>query len=346
MRKIHPEYPIMKTQIRCLCSSFAACGLIGTLALLLALESYSATVDWSGGGTDNNWTTPANWTGGTAPVMGDSLQFFWQQTSQSNYNDYADLTLFNHIGVGGGSPSLFSGYSIGGDRIYLLGGISVSGPAFNLDPNISLRMYCDVTLGADQTFTAERPLSLNGFLNVASYRLDISNSASISISSLAAVTSNALANTVYKRGAGTLSFPAGSQIVSSLPAQFNLEVDEGNVVLAGTANGCVFYLTNHGSMVLNGSAHEVRFTSGVTNTLTGTGYADNLFSDAGGIFIPGTSTAPGILQCGSFIPGGNPAATFRVRLNGTNAGTGYSQMVVMERILCAGREDGVRIPDW
>ena len=46
------------------------------LFLLQSIISYAATKTWSGGtGAGKNWTTGANWSGGTAPVSGDDIIF-------------------------------------------------------------------------------------------------------------------------------------------------------------------------------------------------------------------------------------------------------------------------------
>ncbi len=46
------------------------------LFLLQSIISYAATKTWSGGtGAGKNWTTGANWSGGTAPVAGDDIIF-------------------------------------------------------------------------------------------------------------------------------------------------------------------------------------------------------------------------------------------------------------------------------
>lgn len=50
--------------------------MIAILFLLQSIISYAATKTWSGGtGAGKNWTTGANWSGGTAPVAGDDIIF-------------------------------------------------------------------------------------------------------------------------------------------------------------------------------------------------------------------------------------------------------------------------------
>jgi autotransporter-associated beta strand protein len=64
---------------------------LGALLWLSAALSLSAqtTNTWSGGGTDNNWSTAANW-GGTAPVSGNALKFSGT-VRQTNTNDISGL---------------------------------------------------------------------------------------------------------------------------------------------------------------------------------------------------------------------------------------------------------------
>src|SRR5688572_475694 len=58
-------------------------------------QAHGADRTWTGGGSDNNWSTPANW-GGTAPTAGDLL-FFTGTMSLLNTNDFTPGTLFNGI---------------------------------------------------------------------------------------------------------------------------------------------------------------------------------------------------------------------------------------------------------
>jgi hypothetical protein len=58
---------------------------------------------WDGGGTDDNWTTAANWVGDAAPLSGDSLAFPAGAARLDNINDYPPGTVFYAITVSGGN---------------------------------------------------------------------------------------------------------------------------------------------------------------------------------------------------------------------------------------------------
>ena len=74
----------MKTALACI------------FALLTALvPSRAATVTWTGGGTDDNWSTAANW-GGIVPSPGDSL-IFTTTSRLNNTNNFSPGTTFNGI---------------------------------------------------------------------------------------------------------------------------------------------------------------------------------------------------------------------------------------------------------
>lgn len=79
-------------------------GKLGVCALPLALylvlsqaflASGQTTSTWTGGGANNNWSTPANW-GGTAPVSGNALTFSGS-ARQTNTNDVSGLANLNTI---------------------------------------------------------------------------------------------------------------------------------------------------------------------------------------------------------------------------------------------------------
>ncbi|MSU58353.1 MAG: hypothetical protein EXS35_09255 [Pedosphaera sp.] len=75
---------------------FPLCALVAALAWPSDL---SATVRfWTGGGTNNNWTTATNWSTGVAPVANDDLIFQGgaavDVTSLNNTNTYAAGRVF------------------------------------------------------------------------------------------------------------------------------------------------------------------------------------------------------------------------------------------------------------
>jgi len=72
----------------------------------------AASSTWTGGGADNNWSTPANW-GGTAPLASDDLVFPSGAARLANTNDFAAGTSFNSITISG------SGYTLSGNSIAL-----------------------------------------------------------------------------------------------------------------------------------------------------------------------------------------------------------------------------------
>ena len=88
----------------------------GLIALLLfAAQAHAATRTWNGNGTDNNWTTSANWD--VLPIAGDDLVFPTVGTRLSPNNNFAALTSFASITVSG------SGYTIGGNSVTLTGSL-------------------------------------------------------------------------------------------------------------------------------------------------------------------------------------------------------------------------------
>ena len=79
------------------------------------------TCTWTGGGADTNWMTAANWDGGTAPVVGDSIVFdsTGVETRPSPNNNFPAGTSFEKITVSA------SGYTIGGNSVSLTSGLVV-----------------------------------------------------------------------------------------------------------------------------------------------------------------------------------------------------------------------------
>jgi autotransporter-associated beta strand protein len=73
------------------------------------------TVVWSGGGRSANWSDPANWAGGVAPVAGDDLVFSGTAARLAATNDFPAGTAFHSITIAGGD------YVLAGNRLILDG---------------------------------------------------------------------------------------------------------------------------------------------------------------------------------------------------------------------------------
>ncbi len=89
------------------------------LILLLAAQgAWSATITWTGGGGDANWSTGLNW-GGTAPAAGDDLVFAGSARPAST-NDLPAATSFASLTFSAGCAAC----TIGGNQITLAGSLT------------------------------------------------------------------------------------------------------------------------------------------------------------------------------------------------------------------------------
>ena len=118
----------------------------------------SATRTWTGGGGDNNWTTPANW-GGTAPVAGDDLVFPAGAARLSNTNNFAAATAFNSITISG------TGYTLAGNSV-ALGATGLTSSAIGSANTVSLAMSFAATVTVTVADAAST-LTLGGILSGA-----------------------------------------------------------------------------------------------------------------------------------------------------------------------------------
>ena len=64
------------------------------------------TCTWDGGGTDNKWSTAANWSNDMAPMAGDNLVFPPGAARSNNVNDYPSSTQFASITISGGTYNI------------------------------------------------------------------------------------------------------------------------------------------------------------------------------------------------------------------------------------------------
>ena len=117
---------------------------------------------WSGGGADGNWSTLANWAGGTAPAAGDLLLFPGGVTNVTTTNDLTPGIVISKILVTG------AGYSLAGNAITLQsGGLSDSGG--------SAAVFLPITLGAAESLinSSSGTLTLSGGIDQNGFQLTL-----------------------------------------------------------------------------------------------------------------------------------------------------------------------------
>jgi hypothetical protein len=283
---------------------------------------------WTGvSGIDKNWMTPGNWQGGVAPSPGDNLIFpSGTGSNLTNHNNFPDGTTFGKITL---SPGPGQDYTIGGNRVILTNGMaeSVAG--------LSSFVYFNITLGANQTFTASKLLVFNNVIDLQTYQLIVNNTANVTFNgTLNIAPGNTIGQTsLIKTNTGTLTFSSTATISSTNSPQVYLA--QGTLVMSGVSSNVDFTL-GLGSMVLDGvvddpASFDVVTIGGPGSSLSGTGTAGRITVDQNAqqsSCVPGDSGAPGVLKCGSFNCSAVLANTLQIKVNGTTPGTGYSQLLI------------------
>jgi hypothetical protein len=77
-------------------------GSVDAFLAKIAYPAGPATRIWDGGGTNDNWSTAANWVGDIAPTAGENLVFPLNAARQNNFNNYSTEIIFGSITFSGG----------------------------------------------------------------------------------------------------------------------------------------------------------------------------------------------------------------------------------------------------
>jgi fibronectin-binding autotransporter adhesin len=117
---------------------------VGLLKRRISLESLEermllSVYHWTGNGSDNNWTTAANWAEGMAPTAGSALVFSGTNRL-ATYNNANAGRFYNSITFAS------SGFSISGNSFALTAGITVNSGV------TTAAIYQSVTLNASQSW--------------------------------------------------------------------------------------------------------------------------------------------------------------------------------------------------
>jgi autotransporter-associated beta strand protein len=167
----------------------------GLLALVAVPVANAANCTWTGGGTNSNWSTSANWSNcGTVPVNGDSLIFPNGAARLANNNDLVKL-MAGQLQLNG------LNYVITGNSIGVSLGISASVPAGGLT-DVAPSFGPGVVLeDAAQTFqcSGAKPLKLTGNVNLNGLALTVTGTCNTNLAGNVIGTGS-----LTKQGTGTL----------------------------------------------------------------------------------------------------------------------------------------------
>lgn len=148
-------------------SALVASFLLSFGSLLVIAPTVHAAADtcvWTGGGSDDNFSTAANWSScdnGNVPQEGDTLSFPANSSALNPVNDYTADTSFNSITFSGAATQ-DSRYTITGNRITLVAGISNTMTTAN-SSIIGQIINTAIILGGNQTFSS---VSDDAYINV------------------------------------------------------------------------------------------------------------------------------------------------------------------------------------
>ncbi len=197
-----------------------------------------ATITWIGAGTNSNWSNPANWDLGRAPLPGDDLVFsiLAPPTNRTPIYDLSGTPLFNSLTISA------SGYSLGGTvaspTLALSGPINVGTNLGTLSITLNLRL-------TPPTSTLQQTITVN-----SGSELIISGQLSSGYSN----PTLAAQQTLTKAGAGTLVLGGDNSPYTGAFALAN--------------NGGVLAITHHNALGLGNTVSGVP-TAGETTVNTG-----------------------------------------------------------------------------
>ena len=244
---------MIKTQSRLKYALFATVFVVSTIATQFVNVPFAsaATKTWDGGGSDNNWSTAANWNGDTIPSNGDIVTFNTATATgyETTHNNISSLSLGGILYTGATDDG---GYAIDGSATLTLTGDVTSTAAYDGNPDI-LEIDLPIALGANITV---RNASFNGVgrtLQTNGYTINVSGTAGCVV--VAALV-----------GAGTLQTASGSQNIvlqdGATSYTGNIIVSSGRAYVTGpSALG-----TSSGTTTVQGSGSLSFYSNSPTST--------------------------------------------------------------------------------
>ena len=108
---------------------------------------------WDGGGSDNRWTTPANWNSDATPDSDGTASLSFAGTTRTNtLNDFDANTLFSGMTFANATSNVLAGFTLTGNRVVLGGNITtVQATSGSFNDTIALNLL----------FNASRTVTVN-----------------------------------------------------------------------------------------------------------------------------------------------------------------------------------------
>jgi fibronectin-binding autotransporter adhesin len=235
---------------------------------------------WSGLGSDNNWSTTANWSGYKAPIQFSYLQFAGTNRL-SAYNDFATDTIFNGLLFDQSSGS----FQLSGNRFLLTTG----GIANKSTNNQTINNDIGLNSGTNIINSTTGSITFNGLLSGSGSILKIGNGTT-NVSVARTISTGSVTISAGTFQFNNLTTNGGADLVGPTPTVYNLN---GN---GATLN--IFSNVGGGNRAFFNSK-TVNYSSFGSQTLSVTG---NILAN-GSTFI--TNGGPKNFISGSPVPGSN-----------------------------------------
>jgi uncharacterized delta-60 repeat protein len=284
------------------------------------------TRTWDGGGTDDNWSTAANWVGDVAPISGDSLVFDTNVAGVARFTATNDLANLLTTTISVIDDSATNSFTLNGSSIVIGAGISGTG-----SQNSTTISFSNLRLASSQTFslgagamTIQSPLDTNG----AAFTFDVGGAA---VATLAAVVSGS--GSVTKSGSGRLELNAANTYQGATIVNEGV-FDAGNIAALGT--------TTTNTTIANGAT--LRLLAGGT---TAEPFTVNQGGDLWLYF--GSMTLTGAMNLGGRVVSNNQSQTMAGDITLTSntasisSSVGPSVLTVSGRITDGGANRGVNL---
>lgn len=221
------------------------------VALALACAQ-AATYTWDGGGTNNNWTTAANWDVGT-PASGADVIF--AGSTRLNVNDSWGTALSSISFASGAGAFVLSG-----------GGHDIGAGGITNDSSNTQTLNSQYTLSANQVWNANTGAIVIGtnYFNGNSKNLTLNGSSAITmggqIGNLGALTLSGSGNRTFSSSVAATSVAINNTGTNTFTGQINASTSI--TASAGTTNFGAISLSGSGGVNVNGSA-SVNFNGAV-----------------------------------------------------------------------------------